>query len=138
MTPARLADLDMVEYAANGTIYSTSSGIPGQSLAEATRRWKDHLVSQDTHWSFWAKVQACIGVLFGMVLLILVLKCYFSTSHDLARQEMGELRETQLHLTSQIVATQGQTELAEERLAHRMQHCSLERRRRELARAATG
>ena len=142
MSPARLADLDMVEYAANGTVYSTSSGIPGPSLAEATRRWKDHLVSQDSHWSFWAKVQACIGVLFGMVLLILVLKCYFSykqsQSHDLARQEMGELQETQLHLASQIVATQGQTKLAEERLAHRMQHHSLERRRRELARAATG
>ena len=75
-----------------------------------------------------------------MVLLILVLKCYFSykqsQSHDLARREMGELRETQLHLTSQIVATQGQTELAEERLAHKMQHRSLERRRRELARTA--
>ena len=92
MTPARLADLDMVEYAANGTVYSTSSGIPGPSLAEATRRWKDHLVSQDTHWSFWAKVQAYIGVLFDMVLLILVLKCYFSykqsQSQDLACQEM--------------------------------------------------
>ena len=43
MTPARLANLDMVEFAANGTVYSTSSGIPGPSLAEATRRWKDHL-----------------------------------------------------------------------------------------------
>ena len=48
------------------------------------------------------------------------------------------LRETQLHLTSQIVATQGQTELAEERLAHWMQHLSLERRRRDTSRAATG
>ena len=142
MNPARLVDLDMVEYAAYGMVYSTSSGIPGPSLAEATCHWKDHLVSQDTHWSFWAKVQACIGVLFGMVLVILVLKCYFSykqsQSHDLAGQEMGELLEMQLHLTSQIVATQGKTELAEERLAHRMQHCSLENRRRELARVATG
>ena len=51
---------------------------------------------------------------------------------------MEELWETQLHLTSQIMATQGQTELAEERLTYWMQHRSLERRRRELALAAAG
>ena len=45
MTPARLANLDMVKYPANGSIYSTSSGIPGPSLADATWRWKDHLVT---------------------------------------------------------------------------------------------
>ena len=96
------------------------------------------MLKVDTHWSFWAKVQAALGVLFRMVILILVLKCYFtcqqSRTQELAWQEMGELRETQAHLTTQLVATQGRAEMTEERLTHRMRSSSLERRKLELAR----
>lgn len=57
------------------------------------------MLKVDTHCSFWAKVQTALGVLFGMVILILVLKCYFTCQHsrtqEMTRQEMGELRKTQ-------------------------------------------
>ena len=142
LKPARDIELQLVEFATNQSVYHTKSGIPGPSLAEASLKWKDHLLKVDTHWSLWAKVQAALGVLFAMVLLILILKCYFTWQHsrsqDLARQELGELRENQAHLTTQLVATQGRAEMTEERLTHRMRSSSLERRKLELARATAG
>lgn len=56
----------------------------------------------------------------------------------MARQEMGELRETQAHLTTQLVATQGRAEMTEERLTHQIRSSSMERRKLELARATAG
>lgn len=50
-------------------------------------------------------------------------------SQDLAEQEMGDLRETQAHLTTQLVATQGRVE---KRLTHWMRNSSLDRRKLEL------
>ena len=142
LKPARDVELQLVEFATNQSVYHTKSGIPGPSLEEASLRWKDLLLKVDTHWSLWAKLQAALGVLFGMVVLILVLKCYFtwqnSRSQDLARQELGELRENQAHLTTQLVATQGRAEMTEERLTHRMRSSSLERRKLELAWATAG
>ena len=142
LKPARDIELQLVQFATNQSVYHVKSGIPGPSLEEASLRWKDHMLQVDSHWSFWAKVQAALGVLFGMVVLILVLKCYFtwqnSRSQDLARQELGELRENQAHLTTQLVATQGRAEMTEERLTHRMRSSSLERRKLELARATAG
>ena len=65
-----------------------------------------------------------------MIILILALKCYFTVlSQDLAEQEMGDLRETQAHLTTQLVATQGRVE---KRLTHWMRNSSLDRRKLEL------
>ena len=142
LKPARDIELQLVEFATNQSVYHTKSGIPGPSLEEASLKWKNHLLKVDTHWSLWAKVQAALGVLFGMVVLILVLKCYFtwqnSRSQNLARQELGELRENQAHLTTQLVATQGRAEMTEERLTHRMRSSFLERQKLELARATAG
>ena len=135
---ARDPELKMVEFATNSSVYNVHSGNPGPSLSEANLIWKDHVVAQNTAWTWWATLKAGLATWVVLIILVMGVKCFvtwrLSRSHDMALRELDIIRENHVRLTSQLAQTQGDVLRSEERLGHRMHMSSRLERREELER----
>ena len=73
---ARDAELKMVEFATNSSIYNVRSGNPGPSLSEANLMWKDHVVAQNTAWTWWATLKAGLATCVVLIILMMGVKSF--------------------------------------------------------------
>ena len=130
---ARDAELKTVEFATNSSIYNVRSGNPGLSLSEANLMWKDHVVAQNTAWTWLATLKAGLATCIVLIILMMWVKC-FITWRQSRPHELDIIRENQVRLTSQLAQTQGDVLRSDERLEHRVRMSSLLERREELER----